>query len=57
MKWKISKTKYILNRLKHQIWCDLVIGRSDNNKVQWNDKIIRKYINHVNKYNGKRRFK
>lgn len=44
-----SKTKNIfLNRLKHQIWCDLVIGRSDNNKVQWSDKIIKKYINNVN---------
>ena len=44
-----SKTKNIfLNKLKHQIWCDLVIGRSDNNKVQWSDKLIKKYINNVN---------
>lgn len=46
--FELSETKNIfLNKLKHQIWCDLVIGRSDNNKVQWNDKIIEKYINNI----------
>jgi len=44
----ISTTKNIfLNRLKHQIWTDLVIGRSDNNKVQWSEKNITKYINNI----------
>ena len=45
-----TKTKNIfLNRLKHQIWCDLVIGRSDNDKVQWSDENITKYINNLEK--------
>ena len=44
----MTKVKNIfLKRLKHQIWCDLVIGRSDNNKVQWSDKNIKKYINNM----------
>lgn len=44
----LCKTKNIfLNRLKYQIWCDLVIGRSDNNKVQWSDENIQKYINNI----------
>ena len=45
---ELSEIKNILlNRLKDQIWSDLVIGRSDNNKVQWNDKNIKKYINNI----------
>ena len=45
---EFSKIKNIfLNKLKNQIWCDLVIGRSDNNKIQWSDEIIKKYINNI----------
>ena len=36
-----------LNKLKDQIWCDLVIGRSDNNKVQWSDEKVEIYIQNI----------
>ena len=43
-----SKVKNMfLKRLKNQIWCDLVIGRSDCNKVQWTDEYVEKYITNI----------